>query len=363
MMMPRLTLITTLLSTALAQDTFWKESFKLDFSYDANSKQGDGPNKWGNVNVANSEWRQYAVGHELFDLNIGSNECTNRIRPSPIPLRKTGRCSDEHELFTRQINDSDCTRNDITFELTPHTLRAYFPENDDTCERPTIEMDGNTGDPFVLTWMEVHARSEHVVDGRRYDAELQMVHMGTSNSDDEMAIVSILIDASAREDHTEFQYLLDQWQSVASDQTAKCGETTRSLRIRDEVVPNQESRRAQQQQQCTGKDCGPRRKMYPYSMWPSVWYFRYSGSLTTPPCSAIVNWRIVDKEMLISRRQYKQLTTLLTANKDGDCQDDTVLSATGENFRPLQNVNNNNQNVEHCTKADFGVLQYAADEQ
>ena len=360
--MARLTLAITLVSTAVAQQTFWQDSFQLNFNYDPESQRG--PTNWDSISVSNSEWDQYASGNPVFNLDINGNECGQRIRPSPIMLETTTTCTDSHEMLTRQISSTDCNATAITFELTPHTLRAYFPEDDSTCQRPTIEMDGSDSDPFILQWMEIHARSEHVVDGRRFDAELQMVHMGTNNDNNKMAIVSIMIDASARADHVDFQYLLDQWQAAANDQTTRCG-TTRSLRRRDNKIqlagPGSEREekeypsqaRRTQQQQCTGTTCGPRRKMYPYSMWPSIWYFKYAGSLTTPPCSAIVNWRVLDKQMMISRKQYKQLATLLTAYKDGNCQDDTVLSPHGENFRPLISINTNNQDVAHCTKDDF----------
>lgn len=72
----------------------------------------------------------------------------------------------------------------------------------------------------------------------------------------------------------------------------------------------------------------------------------------------------------ISRRQYKQLTTLLTMSRDEDCQSDTATSPQGENFRPLQTVggqNNNRQgnqqSVAHCTSDDFTVIIYESEDQ
>jgi hypothetical protein len=85
----------------------------------------------------------------------------------------------------------------------------------------------------------------------------------------------------------------------------------------------------------------------------------------------------------ISRRQYKQLTHLMTQSRDDSCQLDTATNLQGENFRPLQNAtivvnkqngNNNNNNdrdtseegpqlVSHCTSDDFFVMTYSSDEQ
>jgi carbonic anhydrase len=382
MMAPTLTLLTTtLLSVSLVEGQLWRDSFRLNFNYNEDSQRG--PDNWDLVDVDESEFVQYAILHPTFDIDIDVNECGQRIRPSPIALVQDSACTDNVEIMTRQISANDCTRDDISFEITPHTLRAYFPPDDDACERPTIELGGVDDDPFILVWMELHARSEHVISGRRFDAELQMVHMGTDFSDDKMATVSIMIDATAREDHAAFQYMLEGWQRAATAETERCASAARSLRKRKQIDENvykakiksrkssnprpltekeQHSRRAQQ---CTTDDanCGPRRKMYPYSMWPSIHYYRYAGSLTSPPCSAVVNWRVLDKAITISRRQYKEMITLMGTYKDDECGDESAVSDRGENFRPLQRMNLNNQEVAHCTVDDFDSILYEPENQ
>lgn len=70
----------------------------------------------------------------------------------------------------------------------------------------------------------------------------------------------------------------------------------------------------------------------------------------------------------ISRRQYKQLAHLLTQSRDEDCNLDTATSAEGENFRPIQEGNDQQnrqqqQVVSHCTSDDFTVTVYARDDQ
>lgn len=367
-MMHRLTLATILLSAALAQQTFWQESYELGFNYNLDSDVG--PDNWGNVDTSVSEWEQYANGHPLFNLDITINECDISFRPSPITLDVTDVCTDV-EMWMRQIDSTDCVANDVSFEITPHTLRAYFPEDDNTCERPAIALDGSDADPYVLQWMEIHARSEHVVNGRRFDAELQMVHMGTESNNQKATIVSIMIDASARTDHVEFQYMLDQWKIAADALSSNCNSTRRrhrTLRTRDtttgrmhQTTPSDDLAERRRTQECTGSNCGPRIRMYPYSMWPSIHYYKYKGSLTTPPCSGIANWRIMDKTMMISRKQYKQLATLLTAYKNSNCEDGDVLSPTGENFRPLETIDTTFQSVVHCTQNDFDATLYDPD--
>lgn len=372
-MQPHAVALLLLLSTfAEAQRTFWRDSYQLNFDYDPES--GDGPHDWGDVTVDGSEFRQFDVDHNEFNLDVDGNECDRDFRPSPIPLVANSGCTDDHEIRTRQIDeDDDCTRADVSYELTPHVLRAYFPEDDDDCERPSIELDEPDDDDFIIVWMEVHARSEHVVDGKRFDAELQMFHMGTGDSDDEMAIVSVFLEATARQDHEEFQFMLDGWQSTLNRQEALCDQ--RYLRVHKQVQENalkkkngmssrkkestrkEDKKKERELQNCQGDDCGPRRKKYPYNMWPSIHYFSYDGSITYPPCTTAVNWRILDKPMEISRKQYKQLTNLLTSYRNDDCDRATVTSPRGENARPLQTINED-QDVAHCTIDDFDLDLY-----
>jgi carbonic anhydrase len=358
---------------------FWEEIYRLDYSYDLEATNG--PNAWAQVDTVTDEgeWGWYDNGHPIFDLNIGVNQCGQDVRPSPVNLFQDSLCTDTHEIRTRQSQDGDCTRDNVSFELTPYGLKAYYPwyENQ-PCLRPTIQMDGF--EDFILVWLELHVRSEHVVDGRRYDAELQFVHMGTGANNSEMAVVSVLIDSSAKNDHEEFQWMLNQWATEVDLQDSRCASASATGgRLRKRVLQpitqsrsstvynatatstTQEAPSRRVQQDCKpdkfGQGCeplAPRKRMYPYSMWPSIWYYSYQGSITQPPCSAIVHWRILDEPMLISRRQYKQLASLLTAYKTLACEDGmSFTSPKGENFRPLQQINSANQPVSHCQITDF----------
>mmetsp|Transcript_21318 Transcript_21318/g.32352 ORF Transcript_21318/g.32352 Transcript_21318/m.32352 type:complete len:408 (+) Transcript_21318:19-1242(+) len=381
-----ITLLCSFVVLVVGQENYlWRKDYMLDFSYDTDANNG--PRDWESVDTYNSEYEQFTSiqWHLIFDLELEGNVCESELRPSPIALDiNDNECPDEHDIRTRRITSRDCKKDDITFEITPHALRAYYPYHDLDCYRPTIMMDGSDS-PFLLVWMELHARSEHVVDGKRYDAELQMVHMGTRNSNDEMATVSVLIDASADRDHPEFQFLLDQWQSVADAEEDRCEKRRANRKLRENVRKgaiinsirkkktaskqnskdildsdnaSQFHRRDQYCNPNRQSECGPRRRMFPYSLWPSIWYFRYSGGLTTPPCSSIVNWRIIDAPMLISRKQFRQLAKLQASYRNDECDPEPVLTPQGENFRPLQEGNSNRQPVSHCTSQHFDESLY-----
>jgi carbonic anhydrase len=368
--------------TSCSAQTFWNEGFRLDYDYDLNSPQG--PSNWDSVaqGIDNSEWYWYDSVHPIFDLSIDGNECGDTDLPSPLNLVQDSGCNDSAEIFTRQKAEGDCTQQDLTFVVTPQTLKAYFPLDDADCRRPTIVLD-NYDDAFILVWMEMHARSEHVIDGRRFDAELQMLHMGTGNTDgtNRIATVSVLIDASARQDNSDFQFLLDGWQQVVNgkctarrqlqrEQLLRKSALTTEMKVINSEVGSKKEQRDRRAQTCQadrfGRGCeplGPRKRMYPYNMWPSIHYYSYEGSITAPPCSKIVHWRILDEPMLISRRQYKQLAKLLQAYKNGNCESDTDVSPSGENFRPLQRKNDSTQRIRHCTFDDFGFELYNPEDQ
>ena len=190
----------------------------------------DRPDNWANVDTTSSEWNQLTSQQGQGGPLIGPNECgAGNVRPSPINLFANSICVDNEEMLPRQIADTDCSKDNITYAITPYGLKAYYPNNT-ACVRPTLQLD-NFANPFLLVWMELHTRSEHATDGRRFDAELQLVHTGTGQNAAEMAVISILIEADARADNAEFQQLLDGWQQVSNDETTQCdGTTGRKLR-------------------------------------------------------------------------------------------------------------------------------------
>merc|ERR1711862_442189 len=84
------------------------------------------------------------------------------------------------------------------------------------------------------------------------------------------------------------------------------------------------------------------------------WYCGYEGSITEPPCSRKVHWRVLDVPMKISTKQLQRMKNVLFERLNDDCQKQTAAYLESVN-RPLQrkivtdsvsfSIDNNNNNV------------------
>ncbi|CAI5767609.1 Hypothetical predicted protein, partial [Podarcis lilfordi] len=66
-------------------------------------------------------------------------------------------------------------------------------------------------------------------------------------------------------------------------------------------------------------------------------YYRYTGSLTTPPCSEIVEWIVFRMPVPISYRQLEAFYSIFTTEQQDHVKSVEYLR---NNFRPQQSLNN-----------------------
>ncbi|XP_062192624.1 alpha carbonic anhydrase 7-like [Phragmites australis] len=158
-----------------------------------------------------------------------------------------------------------------------------------------VRFDGDAGSlvingtAYYLRQLHWHSPTEHTVDGRRYDMELHMVHESAENK---AAVIGILYEIGR---HDAFLHKLEPFIRRIADR--------RDKEERIGVVDPRGTR---------GTACV---------------YYRYMGSLTTPPCTEGVIWTIVKRVRTVSSYQLEFLR-------------EAVHDDMEKNARPLQEVNN-----------------------
>ncbi|XP_068171051.1 receptor-type tyrosine-protein phosphatase gamma [Antennarius striatus] len=66
-------------------------------------------------------------------------------------------------------------------------------------------------------------------------------------------------------------------------------------------------------------------------------YYRYTGSLTTPPCSKVAEWIILSRPVYLSRAQLEAFYSILTTEQQDHVKSVEYLR---NNFRPLRDLDN-----------------------
>ncbi|KAF3580367.1 hypothetical protein DY000_02030404 [Brassica cretica] len=153
-------------------------------------------------------------------------------------------------------------------------------------ERPgSIKINGIEYQLLQLHW---HSPSEHTINGRRFALELHMVHESINGS---MAVVTVLYKIGRSD---SFLTLLENKLSAMTDQN----EAEFNIGMIDPKEIKIGSRK----------------------------YYRYVGSLTTPPCTQNITWTVVKKVRTVARNQVRLLRV-------------AVHDDSNTNARPVQPTN------------------------
>ncbi|KAL0863445.1 hypothetical protein Bca101_042563 [Brassica carinata] len=151
-------------------------------------------------------------------------------------------------------------------------------------ERPgSIKINGIEYQLLQLHW---HSPSEHTINGRRFALELHMVHESINGS---MAVVTVLYKIGRSD---SFLALLENKLSAMTDQNE----------FNIGMIDPKEIK------------IGSRK------------YYRYVGSLTTPPCTQNITWTVVKKVRTVARNQVRLLRV-------------AVHDDSNTNARPVQPTN------------------------
>ncbi|KXG27755.1 alpha carbonic anhydrase 7 [Sorghum bicolor] len=138
------------------------------------------------------------------------------------------------------------------------------------------------GKVFSLDSLHWHSPSDHTINGQRFPLELHLVH---KSADGAVAVIGILYQLGAPD---SFYYQLKrQLVEVAED---KCNSAEEESQVEVALI------HLRSLQKRTGS------------------YFRYTGSLTVPPCTENVVWSVLGKVRQISKEQLQLLKAPLPGN-------------------------------------------------
>lgn len=164
--------------------------------------------------------------------------------------------------------------NTITAALKPLKRLQKFPLKNIALKDHSLILDAGTGNmmvldqkPYQLKYISVHVPSEHQIKQKSYAAELHMVHEDKTGH---RVIIAVMLEEGNA--NPAFEKLLG---SVPKEK-----EQSKPLAIR--VTPG---------------DLMPTKPAY----------YRYSGSLTAPPCTEGVQWLIMKEALKISKFQLGSL--------------------------------------------------------
>lgn len=127
---------------------------------------------------------------------------------------------------------------------------------------------------YGLKQINFHTPSENLINGKPYPMEAQLVHADTNNN---LAVVSVFFEEDT--DNSVLNKLLRNLPEEENDQ-----EEIKSEILGYEILPNFKE------------------------------YYRFNGSLTTPPCTEGVKWVVLKSPVEISKSQLEDFMAVMPKN-------------------------------------------------
>ena len=244
--------------------------------------------------------------------------------------------------------------------------------NNDKIRGPSADMPKGWGHQLPVTHIDIKIPSEHTMEGRQYAAEYQIHLIQNRPSQRGAPVVSVLFDLHPdNKPNKKLQELLDEFQAVWDWDMGLCrGQRRRNRRLNavarqtlsqvkrmatsstwlDE--PEEEETRYQYNMRTLQVEA---KKSVSWNCWhkdiiKSIWFFGYEGSLTEPPCTEFVEWRIIDTPAFISKEQLSQMKWLLFGHVDKKCRK-TSVHWEHSVARPTQPLRG--RNVHRCMCRDY----------
>ncbi|MBK4715386.1 MULTISPECIES: carbonic anhydrase [Tenebrionibacter/Tenebrionicola group] len=191
-------------------------------------------------------------------LNKDWEQCQKGRNQSPVDIRHT------YKAHIRPLKSFYSSGPDYLLN-NGHTIQATWSDDD---KASYIKLDD---EKFTLRQFHFHAPSENTVNGKHYPLEMHLVHQ---DDEGEMAVVAVMFNVGAS--NAELEKL---WK-VMPDEADKGS----PLRVEFDV-----------------NNLLPTNKTH----------WRYTGSLTTPPCTEGVRWVVMKHPLTISADQLKKFKAVM----------------------------------------------------
>lgn len=214
--------------------------------------------------VQASEWN-YSAEHGPEHWGEVAAQCASGKNQSPINISQQVKADMQALNVNYAGKVTGLTNNG-------HTLQAVVDGDN------TLTVDGDT---FTLQQFHFHTPSENLIDGKQYPLE---AHFVNADANGQLTVLAVMFDNSVE----------NEFLSALTQTLPQAGETVtfdNPLAIKD-LLPQTEE------------------------------YYRFNGSLTTPPCSEGVRWFVL-KEV----------------NKLAASQAEKMMAVMGHNNRPVQALN------------------------
>lgn len=225
-----------------------------------------------------------------------------------------------------------------------------------------------TGSDFSdLLNFDIKVPGEHTIGGETFDAEIQMLHAHLTNR--KLSSLGIPIRAMEDGHNSDFQTILDEFQRVHyMDAISGCSkrnlrQDTSQHQFYDDLMAeaarngwyNEHSAKMTDPEFVRGLQHNVSVNFNPYSesFMRDMFFFRYPGSITEPPCM-FVTWWVMDKPMIVSFEQLRQIKFLLFTHVDENCKKTSVHNVEQSVARPIQPLGKPELAwIQHCETGSF----------
>ncbi|HHT9114792.1 MAG TPA: carbonic anhydrase [Candidatus Wunengus sp. YC65] len=189
------------------------------------------------------------------DIKPDYSKCKGGQRQSPVGIALT----EKAKLESINVNYYAAPLKIIN---NGHTIQV-------NCKNGSYAAIGNKR--YELLQFHFHSPSEHKINGRSYAMEAHFVHKG---EDGKLAVIGVLMDEGRGND-----FIKTLWSNLPKDEGKEHVVTDVKINA-NQLLPHDMS------------------------------YYTYAGSLTTPPCSEIVNWIVLKTPIEISKSQIDRFTSI-----------------------------------------------------